>query len=379
MRMLAIPVALIVASLVLACDLSSSRTEDPTLVVAYRRPLTRGYVMARWNEEIPQVDPGECPDGFNLTEQEYYPEQYAAYNASREAGDPYEKSRSFLPPDACRDPLAQPDPGFLILEGPAVVYGLDLDGVDSSGSPQAGARCAHRDFTGPDGITGVDDQYWRLMGCVRGYRPNESMDRLYKSNSSVKEGGFAILLEVSGMDDPKNDAEVEVQLISANAPVRVDAVGGIMQNVSVTVHEDARYHNRPARGKIVNGILTTEPIDWRIKSKKQTSDNEYWLRDARIRAEVLEDGRLKGLVGAYWDTNNFFSMMNDQRYNEKIHLGRIAAQTRGFMCAGMYHAMLRVADGHPDPETGQCTSISTTIHFEAVPAFVIRPQLALGD
>jgi hypothetical protein len=49
------------------------------------------------------------------------------------------------------------------------------------------------------------------------------------------------------------------------------------------------------------------------------------------------------------------------------------------MCAGIYHAMRRVADGHPDPQTGACTSISAAIHFEAVPAFVIRSQLAMAD
>ncbi|MBW1886249.1 MAG: hypothetical protein JRJ58_22175 [Deltaproteobacteria bacterium] len=39
----------------------------------------------------------------------------------------------------------------------------------------------------------------------------------------------------------------------------------------------------------------------------------------------------------------------------------------------------RVADGHPDPENGQCTSISTAILFEAVPAFLLRPQIAMTD
>jgi len=371
----------VVVSFVAACDSATktgTRTETETETAA-ATPRVRGYVMARWHDEIPGVEPGECPEGYNPTEAEYYPEQWEASRALREAGGDRAAAIALLPPDACQDPLAQPDPGFLTLDGPALVAGLDLDGVDSRRGDAAGASCAHRDFASPEGGTGIDNQLWRLFGCVRGYRPDALMDRLHEANAFVKEGGYAILLEISGMDNPKNDDEIGVQLISANDPATTDASGGIMQNVSVTAHENSRYHNPVAKGKIVDGILTTEPVDVWIKVKQQTSDNEYWLRDARIRAEVLEDGSIKGLVGAYWDTANFFNVTNEHHFGPKVHLGRSAAYNRGFMCAGLYHAMSRVADGHPDPETGQCTSISTSIHFEAVPAFVIRPQLAMTE
>jgi hypothetical protein len=283
-----------------------------------------------------------------------------------------------LPPDACQDPLAQPDPGFLTLDGPATVQGLDLDGVDSSGSEIASNACAHDDFSSPDGQAGIDNQHWRLMGCVRGYRPNDLMDRLHASDSMIKEGGYAILMEISGMDDPRNDDAVEVQLLSAAAPVSIDTVGDVMEQVSFTAHADTRYHSALARGQIVDGILTTEPIDLRLKVKQQTQDNAVWYRDARIRAEVTQDGRIKGMLGAYWDVDNFWSMLNDHMIGDR-HQGRNAAFNRGFMCAGIYHAIPRIADGHRDPATGECTSISTALHFEATPAFVIRPQLAQAD
>jgi len=374
---------LTVAFLALACD---AATRTPTgaggpnaksgEVKLASAPPVQGYVMARWYDEIPKVDPGECPDGLNVTEQEYYAEEWEAYRAFLESGGDRKVARAMLPPDACQDPLAQPDPGFITLDGPAVVHGLDLDGIDSKKA--SGASCAHDDFAGYDGASGIDNQSWRLTGCIRGFRPNDLLDRKYESNSNIKEGGYAILLEISGMDDPRNDDEVEVQLISANHPAMTDAAGGVMQNVSLTVHEDSRYHNAVARGRIVDGILTTEPVDYRFKAKEQTMDNEYWYRDARIRGEILEDGRIKGVVGGYWDTENMLSILNDHHLGE-FHLGRSAAFNIGFMCSGIYHAMPRVADGHPDPETGECTSISLAVHFEAVPAFLIRPQFAKAD
>jgi hypothetical protein len=367
----------LLAAMALACDSATTRGGE----VSITQPAARGYVMARWVEEIPSVDPGECPQGVNRTEADHFPEQWAVFQAARrrirDAGGYLRWDDDRLPPDACQDPLAQPDPGFLTLDGPATVAGLDLDAVDSRRSASQGTNCAHDDFAGPDGGTGIDNQYWRLMGCVRGYRPDDLIDRLHESNVGIKEGGYAILLEITGMDDARNDREVEVQLLSAGSPVTMNAVGEIMQHVSINVHANRRYHNALARGRIENGILTTEPVDIRIKVKQQTSDNEFWLRSARIRGEVLDDGRIKGVVGGYWDIENLYSVMNDQNIGDRPQ-GRNAAQVRGFMCAGIYHAMPRVADGHPDPDSGQCTSISTAILFEAVPAFLVRPQLVMA-
>jgi hypothetical protein len=346
-------------------------------------PPVRGYVMARWNEEIPDEEyAGDCPAGLNVTEEEYFPEQWATWMAERirlrnEGGYlPWDDAR--LPPDACQDPLVQSDPGYFTLDGPATVHGLDLDGQVSKRMAGDTASCAHDDFDGHGGQTGIDNQVWRLMGCVRGYRPNDLMDRLHEGNVMIKEGGYGLLLEISGMDDPLNDDEIEVQVLSANHPVTVNAVGDLTEHVSYTAHKEARYHNEVAKGKIENGILTTEPVDLRIKVKQQTMDNEFWFRDARLRAEVMPDGRIKGIVGAYWDMENMFYTLNEHWIGEH-HQGRNAAMNRGFMCAGIYHAMPRVADGHPGPETGNCTSISTALHFEAVPAFVIRPTLARLD
>ena len=389
MRRVGILIWMLLAGVALGChDGGGSDVGDAEVGVEDLRrtggaTAIRGYVMARWHEEIPDEEyAGDCPDGLNLTEEEYFPEQWATWMAERirlrDAGAylPWDDAR--LPPDACQDPLVQPDPGYLTLDGPAIVHGLDLDAQVSRVAGGEAASCAHDDFEGHGGVKGIDNQVWRLMGCVRGYRPNDLMDRLHEGNVMIKEGGYGLLMEISGMDDPLNDDEIEVQLLSANHPVAVNAVGGLTEHVSYTAHEDARYHNEVAKGKIVNGILTTEPVDIRIKVKQQTMDNEFWFREARLRGEVQPDGRITGIVGAYWDMENMFSTLNEQ-WIGKYHQGRNAARSRGFMCAGIYHAMPRVADGHPDPETGQCTSISTALHFEAVPAFVIRPVLAQVD
>jgi hypothetical protein len=40
-------------------------------------------------------------------------------------------------------------------------------------------------------------------------------------------------------------------------------------------------------------------------------------------------------------------------------------------CNGAYFELKRLADGHRDPKTGQCTSISTQYRIKVIPAFVV--------
>ena len=78
------------------------------------------------------------------------------------------------------------------------------------------------------------------------------------------------------------------------------------------------------------------------------------------------------MLAGYWDIENLFDFLTEV-YIGPVHLGRAAANNIGYMCAGVYNALPRLADGHPDPK-GQCTSLSTVIQFAAVPAFVIHPR-----
>ena len=49
-----------------------------------------------------------------------------------------------------------------------------------------------------------------------------------------------------------------------------------------------------------------------------------------------------------------------------------AAFVLGHTCHGAYYALHQQADGHPDPETGAFTSISTQYRIEALPAFIVE-------
>jgi hypothetical protein len=367
------PVATVL--LLAACgDKTTSVAPTEEVVAAAQQQQARGFVFTKWEYEIPRDGGIECPQGMNITDEEFFSDEYAAVRDEvkrRYEGGDREGALELLPADACKDPTVMPDPGFKLFEGNPVIGGLDLDGVNSTVA--AGGQCAHNDFTGKDGQGGIDYQYWRLMGCVKGMRPDGLYDRMFSTNNTILENGYSTLLELKQVSGTPTDGKVEVRLFTSAGPVTKDANGQVVRDMSQVVHEDPMYHSAAFPGEIRNGVLTAGPVDARLKFKVQAIDNYYYFRDIRIQADVLPDGTISGLLAGYWDAKNIFDFMT-QVYIGPVHLGRAAATNLGYQCAGLYHALPRVADGHPDPATGQCTSVSTVIRFAAVPAFIIMPE-----
>lgn len=335
---------------------------------------TLGFVVSAWDHGFPHGNRPRCPDGVNPSEAQYYRVDVKRFRADvRTLGWDAANEKHF-PPDACRDPDAQPDPGFKTLEVEGPVDGLDLDGVDSKKSDRA--SCAHDDFSGTDGTRGIDHQHWRLAGCTVGLQPfgarirEGRVGRKEQGGMWITEEDHPILVEISGVDDRVSDPEIWVRFYSSADRIALDANGDVVPYLSLGVHPDEKYWSPRARGRIEDGVVTTEPIDLKLRFKQQVFDGERWHRDARLRARFNEAGRLAGVLGFYWDTDNFFRIHNDHQIDGN-HTGRLLALARLYMCAGMHHALARLADGHPDPETGRCTSISSALRFEATPAFVI--------
>tara|TARA_R110000823_G_scaffold119998_3_gene244252 strand:- start:10457 stop:11572 length:1116 start_codon:yes stop_codon:yes gene_type:complete len=355
-------------------DKSASVAPTAEVVASATQGKVRGFVFTQWSYDIPKEDPGECPEGFNITDEEYFSDEYAAVRDEvkrrYEAGD-REGALELLPADACKDPTAWPDPGHILFKGNASVAGLNLDGTHSTSAD--GGQCAHEDFTGANGESGIDNQYWRLMGCVKGMRPDGLFDRLFDTGNSILENGYSTLLELKLLSGTETNGEVEVRLFTSAGPVTKDANGMVVPDMSQLVHEDRMFHSAAFPGEIRDGVLTAGPVDAKLKFKVQAIDNHYHFRDLQIRAEMRPDGGMQGILAGYWDIENTFDFLTEV-YIGPVHLGRSAANNIGYQCAGVYHALPRVADGHPDPDTGQCTSMSTVIKFAATPAFIIMPE-----
>ena len=281
----------------------------------------------------------------------------------------------------CMNPeLGAPDPHFRTVSGEGVpVFGIDLDGedsrIDNTGVP---GSCPHDDFTGPDGEAGVDNQFFRVVGC------NASFQSTGLSNTFETEmltGSWGILMTVSGLDDLVDDDEVEVGFYASADPIQLSPTREPLPWATYAMRPEARYQAR-TRGSIRAGVLTTEPVDVRFQWVVNSIRVDRPLQRARVRMTLSEEGVLEGYLAGYTDVEDLYNYMFGFRTGTD-GTGQLAplrlragssigkAFVLGYTCEGAYHSLYAHADADRDPQTGACTSISTQYEIRAIPAFVV--------
>lgn len=251
-----------------------------------------------------------------------------------------------------------PDPGLHEPQSP-IALGIDLDGDDGSGSPPPGIR-KHRNYVSPDGRTGIDNQLYRVMGCIPGFRGKKGY-RNQTDNARRADGNITTLVEISGVDDEQNDDNVEVALIhSMDKPIRDNLGSKFIANYTFRPTNDpafARYNVR-VRGRIVNGVVTTDVIPKYGFNSGQGP--VYDLVHARMRFEPRPDGSMKGYLAGYQDWR-YLATNRASGYSEGLF---------NYHMPALYSALKRHADGLQDPVTGEFNGISTVYEIDTVPAFL---------
>jgi hypothetical protein len=251
------------------------------------------------------------------------------------------------------------DPGFA---GPktTAAYGLDLDGDDGKGMPPQGI-CKHQNYTSVDGgRSGIDNQMYSVMGCFAGYMGKKGY-RNQTSNTHRADGTITTLIEISGIDDEKNDKSVEVAVLYSTDKLGRDVTGKHFLpdfTFALTDRPDMAYYATHLHGRIVDGVVITDPV-----SKFEMNlglDPLLVLTNGQLRLEFLPDGNLKGVLAGYQD----WKLMMDRNSNS------YGEQLFGFQAPGLYNAFRRAADGLKDPVTGECAGISSAYEIDAIPAFI---------
>jgi hypothetical protein len=72
------------------------------------------------------------------------------------------------------------------------------------------------------------------------------------------------------------------------------------------------------------------------------------------------------MLGGYYDVASFYDYVQQSTVSTAI-LG-------GYSCPTVWSKLHEMADGYPDPQSGQCTAISAAWEIAAVPAFIIHPR-----
>lgn len=262
----------------------------------------------------------------------------------------------------CKTPWIVNDTSLLTLAGD-VNDGLNLDGWNGVGKPPRNV-CAQKQYKAEDGSgDGIDNQLGRVYACINGYRQKGTLEPYF--TQAMRDGMWSMLIDISDVQNSRNDKSVVVDVYAGAEPMVKDANGKILSNASLSPLEAPRYHRR-LKGRIVDGVLETTPIeDMVMPDLMSKTQPDTTLFQPRFKLTLLPDGTAKGLLGGYRSVDTLFTPDADAGEGEGY---------MGFRCEALYNALHRYADGSRDPKTGNCGTISLAYKIEAIPAFIVHPS-----
>jgi hypothetical protein len=321
--------------------------------------LMQSQLGFKWFAMVPRNSPSDNHakvPGFPTLPIDFDPATVRVEDVRAQAGIPEGKgaivfNRHILAYDSCTDPEDFPllNQGFHPYDG-KLAYGINLDGKKNSNK-----------FTSPSGEKNIDNQLWRITGCMKHFREFGDPEN---ANSTLFSAAVPPLIEITGIDDDRNDNAVVVAIYTSADPLKTDNRGRPLAGVSFTIDPQAQLIAR-TRGSIVNGVLTTEPVDINLRYKEQIIDGIRELRGTRIRATLKTDGSIEGGFYGYYKLESYYDSIRQ--------MSQLGANLSSLSCPTIYAALHRYADGYPDPNTKRNTAISTALNFVGVSAFAVQP------
>lgn len=314
------------------------------------------YVMTerRWAVYETPDGKAECPQGFNLGPREQFDLAFPA--SSRKVYTEME-TRLAREGAAFHDATDQDPFPFHEARGP-ISYGLNLDG-----------KVGPNDFQSPTGVKGVDNQLYRAIGCIGAYRLGGVVS-FFDTDDMYGNGYNRWIIELSGVDDLVNDPDVIVTTYRGLDDLQRDGTGTAFA-AGATQEIDGRWGQSfvsRLKGRIENGVLITDPIDW-LKwpnSQPGVASGYYMIRDARFELNLTAE-IAKGFLGGYADINSFSHQLNTNWATHHQSYGQLAASS-------LHKALRRLADAHPDPKTGRNTAISSAVELIFTQVYLVHPE-----
>jgi hypothetical protein len=302
---------------------------------------TIAYVLTDLHWAIYESADGktECPVGFNEGNREQFKKLF-----------PNDGQQRTLQETQLRReidgwyPTTAPDLFPFHEAGGPTAYGMNLDG-----------KVGPNDFTSPDGEKGVDNQLYRVLGCIRNYRPPEGAIQGFDNDEVTKDVYNRILIELTGVDSLVNDNDVEVTMYRGRDPILLDATGkkaipGGSQRVDT--RWGARYIQH-LHGRIVNGVLITDPRDLLYPWAVFYIPTDEFMRAARLKLK-LSPTTADGMIAGYTDVETWYSQLMRSYSTHHQSYGQSSAPS-------IYKELRRLADAYPDAKTGANTAISSTL------------------
>jgi len=337
---------------------------------------TKTYVI-EWNEaamyygaKTGVIDPGtDCPQGSNpepdwtkVLMDAGYSKQEAAW--LRDPSHPFripnhgQNQMAFRGKDRANiyiHPESTPDPGLTPVSG-TIGEGLDLDGNRNNG------------FITPTGEKGVDNEFYRTLGCWMTYRgPARQAATALSKNDEMREGLWTVVIVVSGQGkDPLNDNNVKVGFYSSPDAMVKDAMGNIARDYTFRIQPDAKFE-AIMKAKTVKGVITSTEPTQEIWVRDPSYTRELQLLKAQLKLEMKPDGTMSGLLAGYRPWFPIYRGWVEAR-------GAVIEALTWVQLPGVYYALKRSADYSPEGRGKEKTHISYAMRIDAIPAYVMTPD-----
>jgi hypothetical protein len=328
-----------------ASDQSAKAVKDRTI----------GYVLTLREWAIYRT-PGakqECPHGNNEGEREQFKRLYPDDGTERTVLDTQLKWEG----DTWHPSLTPEPYPYYGVEG-KIAKGLNLDN-----------KVGPNDFTSPEGERGIDNQLYRAIGCLAGYNNSQPYMTFYEGNAMQRYAFNRTLIEITDVDDLTNDDDVTVTTYRGLDALMGDATGN-KYLPGGTQRVDARWGKEfisRFKGRIVNGVLTTDPSDLRLPlSIAFDSTGEHLIRAARFKLKLTPD-TAEGFIGGYADVWSWYLQLNSGWATHHQNYGQVSSPS-------LWRLLNSFADAYPDPKDGHNTAISSAIDVKFVRTFIVHPD-----
>lgn len=261
-------------------------------------------------------------------------------------------------------PNLEPDPYPYHEASGKIAYGLNLDG-----------KVEPNDFTSPDGgEKGVDNERYRAIGCNDIFRG--PLGIVYDiSNQYLRNRVYnRMIIELTDVDSLADDNDVNVTITRGKDNLLMDSTGKRVIPGG-TQRLDTRWSKRFTQrlhGKIVGGVLTTDTADIRLPYEVLKPLEENYL-GARLQLKLSPE-KAEGLIGGYVNVDEWYIWLQKGWATVFQSYGRMAS-------AALYKRLRPLADGYPDPKTGENTAISAAAQLFFTQVFIEHPpkEVASGD
>ena len=331
---------------------------------------TRGFAISWFYYGNASVD-SDCPEGINpgadgtfrriLRERNTPPAEIERLmedfpNSMRNADVGNRGMIDGKPVNAYINPTATPDPMLKLGQGHTGL-GFNLDGRDTP-----------EDFVDIEtGEKGVDNQFYRVVGCVSQLRSARGKLPTFPEIQwdMIRDHTPAWIIEVSGIDNDQDDDDVFVTVQRATQPVVRDSKGQPQSDMTFTPDPTPRTDVNKVHGKIKKGTVLTDKFDFFMPGEP-FAQAEYAFKDGRLRLHFNADGTASGIIGGYQNWRMLYTSWATGGVTFELNAG--------FDLPGLYYALRKSADAYPDPKTGENAYISSAYTIEAVPAFIAHPD-----